>query len=697
MAILIPKDLSGHQCSPEAAHFFRVLKKLDDDFTVRFALDDSNSNRPHFFVLYQDRFAFLIQVAETSQQLAESAIQADFLANQTQLTPDTLGAEEAGILNDFATSIAASSGPLAYGGLPVRKLVVFPDVRHDTIDEVVLQRSQATDIRFLGLQQRSTADFDQHLRSLAESAIPEPALLHLRAAFDPGSVVHDSFSPLAVREGDNSATLTKLLLDLDQEWCVKNDLHLPPEQERLANETGYKTQLVTGVAGCGKSLVLLYRALLSARLNPEARVLVLTHNRPLRSELERRFHILSERHLHIEWRTFFQWASHSLGNWPEDDTLAPRDCLRLIEDLLPKHPKLASSNPEYLLDEISWIKDLGIRTIAEYLQTDRTGRGKSINRETVWELFKDYQNELQARNSIDWPGVAIRFCDAATANRLGFPHYDFIFVDEAQFFAKSWFAVVRAALKPGGHLFLAADPTQGFLRRRQSWLASGIDVRGRTTKLKHPYRNSRAILLFAATFYQTRASLDPESHRDDELNIPTAEQIAAIDHTGTLPEIIGVRSENDQVVRACNEVKALQAKGFPNGNVLILHTDRINSWTLHNRLVDSLGDPSMVHNARGGPLPTTAFCQHATLNAATGLEAPVVFLLGIESFFESENDPRLAADQQGERLRDHTRQLYMAITRAGQRLVIICQHDATREFLQSLTDLPAPDQTSPAT
>jgi superfamily I DNA/RNA helicase len=687
MAILIPRELSGHKCSLETAHFFRVLKKLDNDFTVRFALDDSDTKRPQFFVLYQDRFAFLIQVAATSQQLAESAIQADFLANQTQLTPDTLGAEEAGILNAFSSSIAEGFGPLASGGLPVRKLVVFPDVRHDTIDEIVLQRSQATDIRFLGLQQRSPADFARHLRSLAESAIPEPALVHLRAAFDPDSVIPRSFSPLAVRERDNSASLTKLLLDLDQEWCVKNDLVLPPEQERLANDTGYKTQLVTGVAGCGKSLVLLYRALLGARLNPDQRILVLTHNRPLRSELERRFHILSDHRLCIEWRTFFQWASHCLGNWPGDDTLAPRECQRIIEDLLPQHPKLASSNPEYLLDEISWIKDLGIRTRTDYLQTDRTGRGKSINREAVWHLFKDYQKELQSRNVIDWPGVAIRFHDAATAGRLGFPHYDFIFVDEAQFFAKSWFTVVRAALKPGGHLFLAADPTQGFLRRRQSWLASGIDVRGRTTRLKQPYRNSRAILLFAATFYQARASLDPDSHRDDELNIPTAEQIATIEHPGTFPEIISGQSPSDQIARTCHELQALRKEGLPDGQVLILHTDRISAWSLHNQLVDSLGDPSLVHNARGGPLPPTAFCQHATLNAATGLEAPVVFLLGIDAFFESEHDPRLSADQRAERLRDHTRQLYMAFTRAGQRLVIICQREDTLTFLQSLTAL----------
>ncbi len=50
----------------------------------------------------------------------------------------------------------------------------------------------------------------------------------------------------------------------------------------------------------------------------------------------------------------------------------------------------------------------------------------------------------------------------------------------------------------------------------------------------------------------------------------------------------------------------------------------------------------------------------------TGLESPIVILLGIDSLLESENDPRLQPDERAELLRDHTRQLYMAFTRAGQ-------------------------------
>jgi superfamily I DNA/RNA helicase len=60
-----------------------------------------------------------------------------------------------------------------------------------------------------------------------------------------------------------------------------------------------------------------------------------------------------------------------------------------------------------------------------------------------------------------------------------------------------------------------------------------------------------------------------------------------------------------------------------------------------------------------------------TLNAATGLEAAVVILLGMSHLLESEGDLRLSEDERRELRRDHTRMLYMGFTRAGQRLVVL--------------------------
>lgn len=140
------------------------------------------------------------------------------------------------------------------------------------------------------------------------------------------------------------------------------------------------------------------------------------------------------------------------------------------------------------------------------------------------------------RNTTAKHNIALRFHEVAVLEKSpAFPRFDAIFVDEAQFFAKSWFEIVNAALQPGGHLFLAADPTQGFLRRRQSWIAAGIEVRGRTTRLSQAYRNTREILRFARGFYESRHAPDDD---EADLNIPDDEMLASISEEGEAPVVM---------------------------------------------------------------------------------------------------------------------------------------------------------------
>jgi superfamily I DNA/RNA helicase len=82
----------------------------------------------------------------------------------------------------------------------------------------------------------------------------------------------------------------------------------------------------------------------------------------------------------------------------------------------------------------------------------------------------------------------------------------------------------------------------------------------------------------------------------------------------------------------------------------------------------------------------------SNLNAATGLEAAVVFLLGADSLLASEADPRLDADARAELVADHTRLLYMAATRAAQRLVIFSHTPAVTDWLLELGAIRADRQ-----
>ena len=62
--------------------------------------------------------------------------------------------------------------------------------------------------------------------------------------------------------------------------------------------------------------------------------------------------------------------------------------------------------------------------------------------------------------------------------------------------------------------------------------------------------------------------------------------------------------------------------------------------------------------------------------AATGLERPIVFLLGLDSLAEEETNPTLTEEERAEAHHRHTRQIYVGLTRAMQRLVIYSSHAA---------------------
>ncbi len=58
------------------------------------------------------------------------------------------------------------------------------------------------------------------------------------------------------------------------------------------------------------------------------------------------------------------------------------------------------------------------------------------------------------------------------------------------------------------------------------------------------------------------------------------------------------------------------------------------------------------------------------MNAATGLESLIVFVMGTHHMYQAEQSVRLSAEERASLIRDNTRKLYMACTRAGQRLAI---------------------------
>ncbi|MES2568948.1 MAG: UvrD-helicase domain-containing protein [Verrucomicrobiota bacterium] len=486
MARLFPNKPAGN-ISPETAKVLHALRRVPgDDFKVWLALLNGADWRPALMVMHREASCHLIAVSNWAEAEAEALLHTGLFGEKPKMMPSEVAASERERLAVFRRDTLAEAGA-DYGGgrLPVMLVVAFPGVSQALLDEI-LRQGEIDGFQFWG---RETLRAEVLLRSIEEDARERPplpgALIEtLREKFSPEIAIPGTLVARAQERPERrvDARLTGFLLDLDQEYLTKEDLTFSAQADAALREM--RLRLVTGVAGSGKSLILIYRAMLQARLFPRARILVLTHNRPLNGELRERFRRLCPQST-AQWATFYQWCREFSGaRW---DIINPWEREQLLRELAAGHAALARLPLGFLSEEIDWIRDQGIVTRDEYFAVARLGRKRPLQdeqRNGIFSLLEAYRNELDRRGLEDWPGAAAAVWREVRNGRLTPPVYDFVFIDEAQFFAPVWFHVIKRSVKPeSGQLFLAADATQGFLKRRQSWLASGLNVRGQSARL----------------------------------------------------------------------------------------------------------------------------------------------------------------------------------------------------------------------
>jgi superfamily I DNA/RNA helicase len=645
MARILP-DTPPRVGSSEVIKVFNALKKLPDEYCVWHNLNFDKQNAPDFLLLHTDGRALLLMVSSATARDAKFAGQLTLLESE----PVPLGHPENERLVSFVSSLGFPKAK------EIRTLIVFPNISNEQLQKSTTASLQAHWVgRDVMQQETGWEDF------LSSMPLDDISQEKLRQRFTPEVIVPETMTVRPVTDRRRKAGLTDYLLDYDQELAVKSDLDLPDEGQGVSSD--FRLNIINGVAGSGKTLILLYRLRLLYRNFPNKRFLVLTHNRPLSHDLQSRFTRLENREPeNIEWQTFNGWCYH---HWPKGqkwvEPLSIKSRHKIIEGIWRKHLKDTSISAQMLQGEIDWMKDQVPMTRKEYLSIERRGRGFGLNadqRQRMFDAVKEYQKELEGRNTLDWGDVPQRIWKFIHQGKLEIPQYDFILVDEAQFFAPLWIQIILKLLTPrSSHLFIVADPTQGFLGRGTSWKSLGLEARGRTHLMRRSYRTTREIMDFATLLYRQRLAdeKDDDILAPDLLNMPN----------GAFPQIIPLTSPQDEIIRIANEVADFVKKGMPKRHLLVLHTNGVED--LIQAIEARLGKGSAIDPKETYP---GDYVRVTTYNAGAGLESPIVFLAGLRDMFEEEQSLRLSDDERETLIRDNTRKLYMAATRAGQRLVI---------------------------
>jgi hypothetical protein len=519
---------------------------------------------------------------------------------------------------------------------PWQEIVILPNIPRKTIqqfydtgiwpEDTVLGREDVHNVESLiEALNRINMKFD-----IKNGGLDQKALDAIRATVDPVLIVGE--------RGTETIQQTKIIRE---KFELPDDDILTDEAKDVSTATNIR--LVRGVAGSGKTLVLMRRAKYLRYKHPDSHILILTYNKDLMEDTRRRiddpsidvvnFHKLCAdvfKAAGRKWQSPLNtqgWLNHS----PEARAIMDENNL----------------DAEFVAEEFAWRKEAGHVTTESYLTANRRGRGKALQqnkREVIDTLFQQYLShqqhlERQAHAWADWADVP-----EITKELLSRPKhtmraiYDVIMIDEGQDFAPSWVEVVQKLLKPQGTLFLCDDPTQS-LFRSFTWAERGIEVRGRTRVLRIPFRSTRQISQAAHALVQSHKLLRGNP------DIPTPDFGKDFLVDGDIPRLVACHNQDEEV----SWIKQfIQQTNDPSRVAILIHNHK-----LVKHLATLRNSGAYVESFR----------------KMKGLEFPIVIVPFLDSIFKAPHTPD-DEDEDEQTTANQIRQLFTAMTRAEHSLCL---------------------------
>lgn len=435
-----------------------------------------------------------------------------------------------------------------------------------------------------------------------------------------------------------------------------------PEEVRESAKSS-NVRLIRGAGGTGKTDVVILRCKYLRENFPEKKILLTTFNEPvfenrLKPELER----FSPG---LELKRFGQICNdiyYQRYGLPCNPQRTIGFVNLLFNENVGQGTFLAQVGPEFIADEIEWLKELDLTTLEGYLSTVREGRaaksGQRLTRNQKVELFNfflQYQARLQELPALDWIDLFHRALVLVKSKLVETPKYDEILIDEAQHFAPKWMELILLLLCDNGTLFLSEDPNQS-VYRSYSWSQKGVLVRGRTRLLKKVYRSTKQIIVAAYSLIQNNRIV--QDRLQEELDDITPDFENPDLRSGERPQLHMFTSWTDEREFIRNEIMLLNEMGFLPKEIAVLHPKK------HVR--DSFGD---LH-AQGVSVDD--------VRRVTGMDYRVVFIPNLYNFCQE--------DRSGNQywVEDNISALYTGITRAKD--LVYLSHDGRlpKEFLPIL-------------
>lgn len=487
----------------------------------------------------------------------------------------------------------------------------------------------------------------------------------------------------------NSDEFQRALAGDMQDWM----LFLAAPQRHLVTRNYNGPARVRGVAGSGKTVIAIHRTRQLARQaqQNDKRVLFITYGNRLPSVVHYLLTKLAGDGAPeleaIECRTIHDWCAqflHGRGIELCVNVDVQQEALKeAIQEVLPRYNdlKLMQRSNYFFAEEIRYaIKGKAIQTLDEYLILERSGRGTALRereRQAVFEIYQAYQRNLQAQGCCDFDDFILLALQQIQENGFDTP-YQAAIVDELQDLTEATLRLIRALVPPGPNdLFLVGDGLQRIYPGGVSLPRIQVDVTGRGSLLLRNYRNTQEILRAAHALTRSLYFDDLE----DDLS-EAAEPEYSLRH-GEVPTLRRFNTPEGEIDWVAREILDLQGDAVcrPDEIALVYRYRKPYEKLIISRL-------SAFEPVELGSNPFTYFgpgLKHTTFHSAKGLEFKVVFVLGVtDGSVVPRDDWSLEGNELEDYLAREQRLLYVAMTRARDRLYLSCARGKPSRFLDSV-------------
>ena len=449
-----------------------------------------------------------------------------------------------------------------------------------------------------------------------------------------------------------------------EKWRV----FLHPSQQRLVTKHFKGPARVTGGAGTGKTVVAMHRACHLAQTlcsAPRDKILFTTYTATLAEDVGRNLaNLCGAEAERIEVVHLHAWAARFLRDQGRRFEVANPSELEACWKEAIRASGEGEFDPSFLRQE--WeqvIQTNEIQTASEYLKVSRIGRGRTLSRlqrQRVWSVCEQYVEALLRRGKAEWSGIIRDARGLLELNKPLLP-YRAVVVDEAQdFHAEEW-KLLRAIVPAGPNdLFLVGDAHQRLYGHKVTLRSCGVQVQGRSSRLRINYRTTEEIRSWAMRMLSGVEIDDLDGGKEEEKGYKSL-------LSGPQPEIHHLGSRQAELEFIGSRIRALLGQHPAEHICLAARTNKLLRDDYQPMLAElGIGCTLLDEREDGGGV------RLGTMHRVKGLEFPVMILAAINAKYLPLPVPGLEDDLISKA--DHEERerslLFVAATRARDLLIV---------------------------